>query len=79
MASETRQEKQGGADQIETGGSYDLTALSTAGLHDKVLNSEARQATATEHSLTLWQALKTYRKAAFWSIRMRPLLRLPPP
>ncbi|KAK3936213.1 general substrate transporter [Diplogelasinospora grovesii] len=68
MASETRQEKQGGPDQIETGGSYDFTALSTVGLHDKVLNSEARQATATEHSLTLWQALKTYRKAAFWSV-----------
>jgi MFS transporter, SP family, general alpha glucoside:H+ symporter len=36
----------------------------------KVLNEEARQATATEHSLTFWQAIKTYKRAAFWSIRM---------
>jgi len=42
--------------------------LSNAGLHDKALNEEARQATATEHSLGLWQALKTYKKAAIWSI-----------
>lgn len=35
----------------------------------KVLNQEARQATAAEHSLSFWQAIKTYKKAAFWSIR----------
>ncbi len=41
-----------------------------ANLQDKVFNEDARQATVAEHSLTLWQALKTYKKAAFWSIRM---------
>ena len=46
----------------------ELTDLGNTTLHDKVLNEEARQATATEHSLTFWQAIKTYRKAAFWSI-----------
>lgn len=35
----------------------------------KFLNEEAAQATAAEHSLTLWQALKTYKRAAFWSVR----------
>ncbi len=36
---------------------------------NKILNEEARQATATEHSLSFWQAIKTYKKAAIWSIR----------
>lgn len=35
----------------------------------KFLNEEAAQATANEHNLTLWQALKTYKRAALWSIR----------
>lgn len=35
----------------------------------KYLNHEAAQATANEHSLGLWQGLKTYKKAALWSIR----------
>jgi len=34
----------------------------------KMLNEDAKQATALEHSTTLWQGLKTYRKAAFWSV-----------
>jgi len=34
----------------------------------KVLNEEARLATAAEHSLTFFEALKTYRKAAIWSV-----------
>jgi MFS transporter, SP family, general alpha glucoside:H+ symporter len=38
-----------------------------AGLHDKGLNEDARTATAAEHSLGLWQAIKTYKKAVFWS------------
>lgn len=29
---------------------------------------EARRATAIEHSLTWWQALKTYRRATLWSV-----------
>lgn len=35
----------------------------------KFLSEEAAQATAAEHSLGLWQALKTYKRAAFWSVR----------
>lgn len=35
----------------------------------KALNAEAAQATAAEHSLGLVQALKTYKRAAMWSVR----------
>ena len=34
----------------------------------KMLNEDAKQATATEHTLGLWQGIKTYRKAVFWSV-----------
>lgn len=34
----------------------------------KALNADAAQATAAEHSLGLVQALKTYKRAAMWSI-----------
>ncbi|TDZ30450.1 General alpha-glucoside permease [Colletotrichum spinosum] len=37
-------------------------------LDDKVLNSEAQEATDVEHSFGVWQGLKTYKRAAFWSI-----------
>lgn len=57
------------SDHAEKGTGVDFTTLNDAGLHDKVLNEEARQATASEHSLSLIQALKTYKKAALWSIR----------
>lgn len=52
----------------EKGERGDFTALTHASLNDKVLNEEARQATATEHSLSFIQAIKTYKKAALWSI-----------
>lgn len=35
----------------------------------KVLNDEAAQATAAEHSMTLMQGLRTHKKAAIWSVR----------
>lgn len=35
----------------------------------KALNEEAAQATDAEHNMTLMQGLKTYKKAALWSIR----------
>lgn len=38
----------------------------------KFLNEEAAQATAAEHSLGLWQAIKTYKRAAIWSVRKSP-------
>lgn len=34
----------------------------------KMLDDEAKQATATEHNMKLWQGIKTYRKAVFWSV-----------
>ncbi|KAF4982937.1 hypothetical protein FZEAL_1507 [Fusarium zealandicum] len=45
-----------------------LDHLKDVGLHDKVLNNEAHEATAQEHSLGVIQAFKTYKRAAFWSI-----------
>lgn len=35
----------------------------------RFLHAEAAQATAAEHNLSLLQALKTYKRAAFWSVR----------
>lgn len=32
------------------------------------LDEEAKQATAIEHSMTVWKSIKTYRKAVFWSV-----------
>lgn len=62
-------EKQGGAPdlQIETTDNG-LDHLKDVDLHDKALNTEAHQATAQEHSFGVFQALKTYKRAAFWSI-----------
>ncbi|EEU45643.1 uncharacterized protein NECHADRAFT_80744 [Fusarium vanettenii 77-13-4] len=62
-------EKQGGAPdlQIETTDNG-LDHLKDVDLHDKTLNTEAHQATAQEHSFSVFQALKTYKRAAFWSI-----------
>ncbi|RDW89778.1 putative alpha-glucoside transport protein-2 [Coleophoma cylindrospora] len=37
-------------------------------LHDKTLIQEARLATEAEHNMTFMQAIKTYRKAVFWSV-----------
>jgi SP family general alpha glucoside:H+ symporter-like MFS transporter len=37
-------------------------------MNAKLLNEEAKVATSTEHSIGLWQGLKTYRKAALWSV-----------
>lgn len=37
--------------------------------HVKALNEEATLATDAEHSMTLIHGLKTYKKAAMWSIR----------
>ncbi|KAJ4218936.1 hypothetical protein NW759_008089 [Fusarium solani] len=62
-------EKQGEAPelQIETTDNG-LDHLKDVDLHDKTLNTEAHQATAQEHSFGVFQALKTYKRAAFWSI-----------
>lgn len=49
-------------------GTPHISQLNDVGLDDKVLNSEAQQATDVEHSFGVWQGLKTYKRAAFWSI-----------
>ncbi|KAK9802415.1 putative Major facilitator superfamily (MFS) profile domain-containing protein [Seiridium cardinale] len=67
MADEISKNQGAGSAQLEKG-KAEYTHFDQADLHDKVLNSEARQATENEHSLGLIQALKTYKRAAFWSI-----------
>jgi hypothetical protein len=37
-------------------------------LSEKHLNNEAHNATDAEHNITIFQALKTYRKAVLWSV-----------
>lgn len=65
MAAETTRQQSAEAEK----GQLDYTQFDQAGLDDKVLNEEAREATAAEHNLTFVQAMKTYKRAAFWSIR----------
>lgn len=45
-----------------------LDHLKDAGLHDKALANQALEGTAQEHSPGVWKALKTHKRAAFWSI-----------
>lgn len=54
-------------EQVEKGGAgYDNHG--DGGLNDKGLNEEARLGTENEHTLSLWQAVKTYKRAALWSV-----------
>lgn len=46
-----------------------LNHLQDANLDDKALNNAALEATAGEHSYGVWQGFKTYKRAAFWSVR----------
>ena len=46
-----------------------LDHLKNVDLHDKTLNNEALEATVDEHSYGVWEGFKTYKRAAFWSIR----------
>lgn len=34
----------------------------------KVLDQDARAGAEAEHTMTVWQGLKTHRKAVFWSV-----------
>jgi hypothetical protein len=43
--------------------------LKDVGLHDAALAGGALEGAAQEHSMGVLQALKTYKRAAFWSIR----------
>lgn len=55
-------------------GAPHISQYNDAALDDKVLNSEAAQATDVEHSFSVWEGLRTYKRAAFWSIRGSPRL-----
>ena len=46
-----------------------VTHFQDVDIHDKALNNAALEATIHEHNVGIWQGLKTYRRAAFWSIR----------
>ncbi|KAJ2896715.1 hypothetical protein MKZ38_005285 [Zalerion maritima] len=57
------------ADEIEKGNSNTNTgAFVHVPLDDKALNEEARMGTEVEHSFTFLTAIKTYKRAAFWSV-----------
>jgi MFS transporter, SP family, general alpha glucoside:H+ symporter len=71
MASETNP-KEGATPAAVENGPLEYTKYDQADLRDKVLTAEARQATATEHELSFTQAIRTYRRAAIWSIRTFP-------
>ncbi|CAI0653692.1 unnamed protein product [Colletotrichum noveboracense] len=49
-------------------GAPHISQYNDVALDDKVLNSEAAQATDVEHSFGVWEGLRTYKRAAFWSI-----------
>jgi SP family general alpha glucoside:H+ symporter-like MFS transporter len=54
-------------EQIEAGGAnYDDHGQ--GGLSGKALKEEALLGQQNEHNLGLWQALKTYKRAALWSV-----------
>lgn len=55
---------------IETADQHRLEHLQEVSIDDKALNTAALEATVEEHHLGVWQAFKTYKRAAFWSIRM---------
>ncbi|KAH7161236.1 general substrate transporter [Dactylonectria macrodidyma] len=63
-------EKKLGGDHIDHADINDggLDHLKNVDLHDKQLANNALEATTQEHNLGVFQALKTYRRAAMWSI-----------
>jgi MFS transporter, SP family, general alpha glucoside:H+ symporter len=65
MSSEKTTEQRVG--EIETADSG-LDRLHNVDLHDKALNSEAFAATTAEHSYGFVEGIKTYRRAAIWSV-----------
>ena len=70
MATEINQEKSASASaphHVEHGPN-ELNHFKDVAIDDKVLNQDAKEATATEHSYGFVQGIKTYRRAAIWSI-----------
>lgn len=47
---------------------FGIDHLKNVDINDKTLNNGALEATAQEHSMGVFQAFKTYKRAAFWSI-----------
>ena len=47
-----------------------LGHLKDVGLHDAGLAGGALEGAAQEHTMTVWQAFRTYKRAAIWSIRL---------
>jgi hypothetical protein len=43
-------------------------------IQSDILAAEASQAAATEHEMSLWQAIKTYPKAIGWSVLLSSTL-----
>lgn len=72
MASEITPEKQASSGAAVEEGPTEYTHYNDVDLHDKGLNEQAKQGTAAEHSLGFVQAMKTYKRAAFWSARKFP-------
>lgn len=63
-------EKRVGADELHVESTdHGLDHFKNVDIHDKSLNNGALEATAEEHSMGVWQAFKTYKRAAIWSIR----------
>lgn len=61
-------EKTDGDLQVESA-EPSINRLHNVDLSDKTLNAGAIEATAQEHSVGFIQGFKTYKRAAFWSIR----------
>lgn len=75
MSGDTIEQKITRPEQLEDGGDLANRKSAEAGYHDKILNHEAKQGAEAEHNMGLIQAIKTYRRAALWSICRS----LPPP
>lgn len=72
MSGDTIEQKVTQPEQVEDGGGLDYRRSAEAGYNDKILNHEAKQGAEAEHNLSLVQAIKTYRRAALWSICKKP-------
>ena len=69
MANEMANEKPSPADLHIESAEQVLSHYKDVDIHDKALNNGALEATILEHNVGLIQGLKTYKRAAFWSIR----------
>jgi SP family general alpha glucoside:H+ symporter-like MFS transporter len=74
MAGDPIEQKVTQPEQIEEGGNMDYRKSAEGGYNEKILNHEAKQGAEAEHNLSLIQALKTYKRAALWSICKFPPL-----